>query len=130
MVLLVASWHKSFRPCRYATLSSSSTSLVLAGSGLAGLELLEVPVADLHVAAVLIEALCEALGGTGAVVVLVLLLGSGLGLDGSSGLGGAAAEEATDGVADRRANGDTAVSEKQGQLIRCLFWRMDKRLRL
>lgn len=100
-VFSFASWHKSFRPCRYATLSSASTCLVLAGGSLAGLELLEVPVADLHVAAVLVEALCEVLGGTSAVVVLLLLLGSGLGLHGSSGLGGAAAEEAADGVADR-----------------------------
>lgn len=88
--------------------------LVLAGSSLASLELLKVPVADLHVAAILVEALCEVLGGTGAVVVLLLLLGSGLGLDGSSRLGGAAAEEAADGVADRRTNGDTAVRETQG----------------
>jgi hypothetical protein len=73
--------------------------LVLAGGSLASLELLKVPVADLHVAAVLVEALCEALGGAGAVVVLVVLLGSGLGLDGS-GFGGAAAEEAADGMAD------------------------------
>jgi hypothetical protein len=90
--------------------------LVLAGSSLAGLELLEVPVADLHVAAVLVEALCEVLGGTGAVVVLLLLLGGGLGLDGGSGLGGATAEEAADGVADGRANGDTAMSEKHVSL--------------
>lgn len=85
-------------------------SLVLAGGSLAGLELLEVPVADLHVAAVLVEALCEVLGGTGAVVVLLLvLLGRGLGLDGSGGFGGAAAEEAADCVADGRADGDTSV---------------------
>lgn len=80
--------------------SSFSLPLVLAGSSLAGLELLEVPVADLHVAAVLVEALCEVLGGAGTVVVLLLLLGSGLGLDGGSRFGRAAAEEATDGMAD------------------------------
>lgn len=75
-----------------------SLPLVLAGSSLAGLELLEVPAADLHVAAVVVEALCKVLGGTGAVELLLLL--SGLGLDGSSSFGRAAAEEATDGVAD------------------------------
>lgn len=89
-----------------------SLSLVLAGRSLAGLELLEVPVADLHVAAVLVEALCEVLGGAGAVVVLLLvLLGRGLGLDGSGGFGGAAGEEAADCVADGGADGDTAVRD-------------------
>lgn len=84
--------------------------LVLAGGGLAGLELLEVPVADLHVAAVVIQALGEALGGAGAVVELLLLLGLLLGLELlGRGLGGAAGEEAADGVADGGADGDTAV---------------------
>lgn len=55
--------------------------LVLASSGLASLELLEIPVADLHVAAVVIHALGEVLGSAGAVVELLVLLGSGLGLD-------------------------------------------------
>lgn len=87
------------------------TGLVLAGGGLASLELLEVPVTDLHVAAVVVEALGEALSGAGAVVgavVVVLLLGSGLDLLGSGlGSGGAATEEATEGMTDGRANGDT-----------------------
>jgi hypothetical protein len=90
-------------------ISYPSLRLVLASSGLASLELLKVPVTDLHVAAVLVEALCEVLGGAGAVVVLLVLLGSGLGLDGSGGLGGAAGEEAADCVADGRADGDTAI---------------------
>ncbi|KAI9163482.1 UBX7 UBX (ubiquitin regulatory X) domain-containing [Paramyrothecium foliicola] len=95
--------------------SFSSLLGVLAGGSLAGLELLEVPVADLHVAVVLVHALGEVLGGALAVVVGVprLLLGSGLGLDGlGSGLsrgGGAAAEKATDGVADGGADGNTTV---------------------
>lgn len=102
---------KAFRSCPLSRIVVIlSLALVLAGSSLASLELLEVPVADLHVAAVLVEALCEVLGGTGAVVVLLLLLGSGLGLDGSSRFGGAAAEEAADGVADGGANGDTGSS--------------------
>lgn len=84
--------------------------LVRAGGGLAGLELLEVPVADLHVAAVVVHALGEALRGAGAVVVLLLVLGGLLGLHLlGGGLGGAAGEEAADGVADGGANGDTAI---------------------
>ncbi|KAH7037119.1 coenzyme Q biosynthesis protein Coq4-domain-containing protein [Microdochium trichocladiopsis] len=47
--------------------------LVRLGSLLAGLELLEVPVADLHVAVVVVHALCETGGGAGAVVLLGLL---------------------------------------------------------
>lgn len=86
-----------------------SQHLVGAGGSLASLELLKVPVADLHVAVVVVHALCKVLGGTGAVVV-GLLLGSGLGLDGGgSGLGGSAREETADGVADRGADSDTAV---------------------
>lgn len=81
--------------------------LVLTSSSLAGLELLEVPVADLHVAALLVHALCELLGGAGAVVAPLLggrglargdggvVLGRGLG-----GRGGAAAEHAANGVAN------------------------------
>jgi hypothetical protein len=76
-----------------------SQSSLLARSGLAGLELLKVPVADLHVSVVVVHALCEVLGNTRAVVLVPgLLLGSGLGLDGSSGLGGAT-EHATDSMA-------------------------------
>ena len=51
-----------------------SISLVLAGGGLAGLQLLEVPVANLHVAAVVVHALCELLRGSLAVVAPFLLL--------------------------------------------------------
>lgn len=92
---------KSVRPCPLCRIVVVPLfPLVLTGSSLAGLELLQVPAADLHVAAVLVEALCEVLGGTGAVVVLLLLLGIGLGLNGSSRFGRAAAEEAADGVAD------------------------------
>ena len=84
--------------------------LVLAGSSLAGLELLEVPAADLHVATLLIHALGELDGGALAVVVAELLLVlRGLRLDGGllGGFGGAAKETA-EGVADGRANSDTA----------------------
>lgn len=61
----------------------------------------------------LVHALGEVLGGGLAVVVAPRLLLSGLGLDGGglgrglSGGGGAAAEEATDGVADGGADSDT-----------------------
>lgn len=85
--------------------------LVRAGGSLAGLQLLEVPVADLHVAALLVHARGELLGRGLAVVVagpLVLVRGLGLhrGLLGCGGLGGAA-EHAAEGVADGRADGDT-----------------------
>lgn len=77
-------------------------NLVRGGGSLASLELLEVPVADLHVAVVVVHALGEVLGGNTAVVaplLLLLVVGRGLGrLLGRSG--GAAAEEAADGVAD------------------------------
>jgi hypothetical protein len=77
----------------------ASQPSLLARSGLAGLELLKVPVADLHVSVVVVHALCEVLGNTRAVVLVPgLLLGSSLSLDGSSGLGGAT-EHTTDGVA-------------------------------
>lgn len=57
-------------------------TLVRASSSLAGLELLKVPVANLHVALVVVHALGESLRGAGAVVVAVLvLLGGSLGLD-------------------------------------------------
>jgi len=94
---------------------SARDALVLAGGGLARLELLEVPVADLHVATVVVEALGELLGGAGAVVaaplllLLVLRLNRGLLLRRGGRLGGAAGEEAADGVADRGADGDTAA---------------------
>lgn len=86
--------------------------LVLAGGGLARLELLEVPVADLHVAALLVHALVELQCGRLAVVAEILLRVLCLRLDGLLGRGlggrGAAGEEAADGVADGRADGDTA----------------------
>lgn len=73
---------------------------LLTSGGLASLELLKIPVADLHVSVVLIHALCKVLGDAGAVVLVPgLLLGSGLGLDGGSSLGGTAGEETADGVA-------------------------------
>lgn len=72
---------------------------LLARSSLASLELLKVPVADLHVSVVVIHALCKVLSDTGAVVLVPgLLLGGGLSLDGSSGLGGAT-KHTTDGMA-------------------------------
>jgi hypothetical protein len=96
--------------------------LVLAGSGLAGLKLVEVPAADLHVALVVVHALGEVLGGTGAVVAV--LLGLVLrGLLGLRGLGsrGAATEEAAYGMADGGANRDTSscaghLAEETGAL--------------
>lgn len=96
--------------------SSAVATLVLASSSLAGLELLEVPPADLHVAALLVHTLGELLGGAGAVVAPGLAVGVRLavGLDAVvGGLGGqglaaaAAAEEARDGVADGGAYRDT-----------------------
>lgn len=88
--------------------------LVRGGSSLAGLELLEVPVADLHVALVVVHALGKGLRGAGAVVVVVLLLGGSLGLDLlGSGLRGAAAEEAANGVADGGTDSDTTINEKR-----------------
>lgn len=80
----------------------ATTLLVLGRHGLAGLELLEVPLAGAHVVAVGFEALCEGLGiglagGSGGrdggvgVHGLLVVLGSGLGslLGGGGGLGGA-----------------------------------------
>lgn len=92
--------------------------LVGLGSSLAGLELLKVPVADRHVATLLVHALGEVLRGAGAVVRLALVLVVVvrvivLLLHGRSGGGlsrcrGAAAEHAADGVADGGAYCDTA----------------------
>lgn len=84
---------------------SHASRLVLAGSGLAGLQLLQVPPADLHVSAVVVHALGEAGRRGGAVVApLALLLRLDVGLLGLlDGGGRAAAEEAADGVADRGA---------------------------
>ena len=84
--------------------------LVLAGGGLADLELLQIPSTDLHVTAVLVHAAGELLRGVGAVPVLLLLLsGLRLGLHLLDGGAGAAAEEATDGVANAGAYRDTTV---------------------
>lgn len=91
----------------------STSARLLVGGSLASLELLEVPVADLHVSAVLVHALGEVLRGSLAVVAVAVLvvLGGSSGLRrGGNGLGGTAGEEATDGVAYRRANGDTTAS--------------------
>lgn len=92
--------------------------LVGLGGGLASLELLKVPVADLHVAVVLVHALRELLRDAGAVAtpllalslgVVVLLGGLGVVLLRSRLGRGAAREEATDSVANRRTDSDTAV---------------------
>lgn len=96
---------------------------------MASLELLEVPVADLHVAAVFVQALGESLGGASAVVsilllllviLLLVLLGS-LGLHGLGGrsLFGRAAEETTDGVADGGADSDTTARESKLVRVEC-----------
>jgi len=92
-----------------------SRLVVLRGS-LASLELLQVPVADLHVTVLLVHAAGELGRGTGAVVVsLVPLAGlivlgdrRGVGLRGG-GLGRrAATEEAADGMADGGADSYTS----------------------
>lgn len=106
----------------YTNLPSPSNvdpPLVGLGSSLAGLELLKVPVADLHVAVVLVHALGELLGSGTTVVapllllslrgLLVLIGGLGVVLLGSRFGGAAAGEEAADGVADGGANGNTTV---------------------
>lgn len=93
------------------------TSLVVLRRSLAGLELLEVPVADLHVTIVVIHALREVLGSALAVVrsvpvvrgLVVLRDGGGVRLRGGSGFRGAAAEPATDSVADGGTDCYTAV---------------------
>lgn len=79
-------------------------------------QLLQIPPADLHVAAVLVHALGElrsrALAvARGVPLVVVLLGGCGLGLRRGSGLGGAAGEEAADGVADGGTDCDTTGTE-------------------
>lgn len=90
--------------------------LVVLGSSLAGLELLKVPIADLHVAAVLVHARGELLGGAlavGGAPLVVLLRGSGLDLllrRGSS-LRGAAGEHAADGMANGGTDRDTTGRE-------------------
>lgn len=79
--------------------SCLAVHLVLLSSSLASLELLEVPSADLHVAAVLVQALGELLGGAGAIVAPLLALvvglaGNGVVLVDGVGGGGAGAAEA------------------------------------
>lgn len=54
--------------------------LVLLGGLLASLELLEVPAANLHVSTIVVHALSEVLGGSGAVVVVLLVLVGSVGL--------------------------------------------------
>ena len=92
-------------------------ALVLARRGLADLELLEVPAADLHVAALLVHALGELLRSALAVVapravVLLALLALRLhgALLGLGGRGRAAAEETADGVPDGRAHRHAAAT--------------------
>ena len=97
--------------------SDAHLRLVVLRGGLAGLELLKVPVADLHVAVVLVQALGEGLGGALAVVgttPLVVLLGRGLDLLLRSGsrLGGAAGEEAADSMADGGAYSNTTTAKR------------------
>jgi hypothetical protein len=76
-------------------------------------QLVQVPVADLHVATLLVHALGEVLGCDGAVISPLLVLSSlALGvLLSLSGSAGSAAEKATDRVADRRTDGNTANAE-------------------
>lgn len=95
------------------TRATSLDALVLASSGLAGLELVEVPVADRHVAVVLVHALGEGEGGSLAVVALLLLSGLSLhgGLGRGLGSGGAAAKETADGVTDGGTDSDTAIDK-------------------
>jgi len=116
-----------FQPLQISFSSSSSQqaerrSLVLASSRLASLELLQVPPADLHVAALLVHAPRELLRRAGAVVAPRLVVGVaaavgldvvlGRGLGGEGLVGGAAAEEAGDGVADGGAYRDTTGKDK------------------
>ena len=114
-ITLPPSTHLSFpNPNPSVPPAPSVNALVVAGGGLAGLELLEVPVADLHVALVVVHALGEVLGGAGAVVaplllLLVLLGGGRLVLLRRRGLARAAAEHAADGMADRGADRYAAV---------------------
>ena len=111
-------------PIRFALQETSfsptrrSIPLVVLRRGLTSLELLKVPVADRHVAVVLIHALGEVLRGALAVVLslpvvgglLVLRDGGGVGLGRGSSLRGAAAEEAADGVTDGGADCYTSAS--------------------
>ncbi len=80
------------------------------GSGVCAYQLVQIPSADAHVAAVLVHALGELLRRAGAVVApaAVLLLGRGRCLDGL-GRGAGTAEEAADSVADGRSYRDTTV---------------------
>lgn len=96
---------------------SDVAHLVLASSSLASLELVKVPAADGQVALVLVHAAAEVgdvLRAHGGRLVLrvhgdlaVLRLRYGL-VGGRGGRAGSTAEPATDGVADRRADCDTA----------------------
>lgn len=87
------------------------TTLVGLCGLLAGLELLEVPAADLHVAVVLGHAVGEVLcvDLAASATVLLALSGDLLGLLLLNWLRGASAEEAANGVADGGADGNTAV---------------------
>ena len=79
------------------------------GSGVCAYQLVQIPSADAHVAAVLVHALGELLRRAGAVVApAAVLLGRGGRLDGL-GRGAGTAEEPADGVADGGPYRDTAV---------------------
>lgn len=132
-VVLSSNHHTRRQPSPQATRPRPTLCLVGASSSLAcflypgrqrnfrnpkGVEtyqLVQVPVADLHVAAMLVQALCELLGDARAVVggappALLLALRRDAVLLRWLGRrrAGAAAEEAADGVADRGADCDTA----------------------
>lgn len=95
----------------------STTSLVLASSSLASLQLVHVPSTNRHVSLVLVHAVCEALGRHGAVgilllvgvVVALLLLSGDRGLGVRSLAGATAAKETANGVADGGADSDTST---------------------
>jgi hypothetical protein len=74
-------------------------------------QLVEIPVANLHIAAVVVHALGELRGGLGALPLLALriLCRGGRGLLLGWRCGGAAREETADCVADGRADGDTTA---------------------
>lgn len=107
----------SSSPFSPSTQHSAIKDLVLASSSLARLELLEVPATDLHVSRVVVHALSEVLRRARAVVAPLALLTLTLlhlrvdllrcGL--CRRFGGAAAEEAADGVADGGAYCDTTI---------------------
>lgn len=88
--------------------------LIRTCSSLASLQLVKVPSTDLHVATVVIQALCEHLSLVLAVAsvvgILLGLLSLSLGLSLSGRSGGTATEEAADGVANGGTDGDTTVS--------------------